>query len=97
MFFLANTDEKIIDYDPNDPNLVDEPYLDVDNPYEGLGPGRPDSFARTLLPTAGRQSPDSIGQGKSHCLRTSLLCISVLPIVVCIFRDVYDFSPSWLW
>ncbi|CAF1295395.1 unnamed protein product [Rotaria sp. Silwood1] len=57
-----STDEKIIDYDPNDPNLVDEPYLDVENPYEGLGPGRPDSIGRALLPTAGRQSPDSIGQ-----------------------------------
>jgi len=68
IYLLANTDEKIIDYDPNDPNLVDEPYLDVENPYEGLGPGRPDSFARTLLPTAGRQSPDSIGQGKTNCL-----------------------------
>lgn len=61
---LANSDEKIIDYDPNDPNLVDEPYLDVENHYEGLGPGRPDSFTRTLMPTAGRQSPDSFGQGK---------------------------------
>ncbi|CAF1082343.1 unnamed protein product [Adineta steineri] len=58
----TNTDEKIIDYDPNDPNLVDEPYLDVENPYEGLGPGRPDSIVRALMPTAGRQSPDSIGQ-----------------------------------
>ena len=59
----ANTDEKIIDYDPNDPNLVDEPYLDVENPYEGLGPGRSDMIGRALLPTGGRQSPDSIGQG----------------------------------
>jgi hypothetical protein len=58
----TNTDERIIDYDPNDPNLVDEPYLDVENPYEGLGPGRPDSIGRALMPTAGRQSPDSIGQ-----------------------------------
>ncbi|CAF1459795.1 unnamed protein product [Adineta ricciae] len=57
-----NSDEKIIDYDPNDPNLVDEPYLDVENPYEGLGPGRPDSIGRALMSTAGRQSPDSIGQ-----------------------------------
>ncbi|CAF3131004.1 unnamed protein product [Rotaria socialis] len=57
----TNTDEKIIDYDPNDPNLVDEPYLDVENPYEGLGPGRSDNIGRALLPTAGRQSPDSIG------------------------------------
>ncbi len=64
----ANTDEKIIDYDPNDPNLVDEPYLDVENPYEGLGPGRPDSIGRALMPTAGRQSPDSIGQGKTSRL-----------------------------
>lgn len=59
----TNTDERIIDYDPNDPNLVDEPYLDVENHYEGLGPGRTDSFARTLMPTAGRHSPDSFGQG----------------------------------
>ncbi len=65
VFSLVNTDEKIIDYDPNDPNLVDEPYLDVENPYEGLGPGRPDSIGRALMPTAGRQSPDSIGQGKN--------------------------------
>ncbi|CAF4295682.1 unnamed protein product [Rotaria magnacalcarata] len=57
----TNTDEKIIDYDPNDPNLVDEPYLDVENPYEGLGPGRSDNIGRAFLPTAGRQSPDSIG------------------------------------
>jgi hypothetical protein len=64
VYILVNTDEKIIDYDPNDPNLVDEPYLDVENPYEGLGPGRPDSIGRALMPTAGRQSPDSIGQGK---------------------------------
>lgn len=64
-YIPANTDEKIIDYDPNDPNLVDEPYLDVDNPYEGLGPGRPDSVSRALLQTAGRHSPDSIGHGKS--------------------------------
>lgn len=50
-------------YDPNDPNLVDEPDLDVENPYEGLGPGRPDPVSRVLMPTAGRQSPDSIGHG----------------------------------
>lgn len=70
-FFSVNTDERIIDYDPNDPNLVDEPYLDVENPYEGLGPGRPDSIGRALLPTAGRQSPDSIGQGKN---KNDLFC-----------------------
>ena len=52
-----------MDYDPNDPNLVDEPDFDVENPYEGLGPGRPDPVSRVLMPTAGRQSPDSIGQG----------------------------------
>ncbi|CAF3964945.1 unnamed protein product, partial [Rotaria sp. Silwood1] len=57
-----NTDEKSMDYDPDDPNLVDEPDLDVENPYEGLGPGRPDPVSRILMPTAGRQSPDSIGQ-----------------------------------
>ena len=73
---LANTDEKIIDYDPNDPNLVDEPYLDVDNPYEGLGPGRPDSIGRALMPTAGRHSPDSIGQGK-HRRAALSLCFHV--------------------
>ncbi|CAF0776557.1 unnamed protein product [Didymodactylos carnosus] len=55
-----SNDEQIIDYDPNDPNLVDEPYLDVENPYEGLGPGRED-IGRGLTATAGRQSPDSIG------------------------------------
>jgi hypothetical protein len=49
-----------MDYDPNDPNLVDEPDFDVENPYEGLGP---DPVSRVLMPTAGRQSPDSIGQG----------------------------------
>ena len=63
--FLVSSDEKIIDYDPNDPNLVDEPYLDVENPYEGLGAGRPDPISRLLHPTAGRQSPDSLGQGRS--------------------------------
>ncbi|CAF0751501.1 unnamed protein product [Rotaria sordida] len=57
-----NTDEKSMGYDPDDPNLVDEPDLDVENPYEGLGPGRPDPVSRVLMPTAGRQSPDSIGQ-----------------------------------
>ena len=62
-YLLANTDEKSMDYDPNDPNLVDEPDFDVENPYEGLGPGRPDPVSRVLMPTAGRQSPDSIGQG----------------------------------
>ena len=79
LIVLANTDEKIIDYDPNDPNLVDEPYLDVENPYEGLGPGRPDSIARALLPTGGRHSPDSIGQGKNThpANRALLLCLYV--------------------
>ncbi|CAF4023304.1 unnamed protein product, partial [Rotaria magnacalcarata] len=57
-----STDEKIMGYDPNDPNLVDEPDLDVENPYEGLGPGRSDPVSRVLMPTAGRHSPDSIGQ-----------------------------------
>jgi len=76
-FILANTDEKIIDYDPNDPNLVDEPYLDVENPYEGLGPGRPDSIGRALMPTAGRQSPDSIGQGKNSSLLVIIVFLSV--------------------
>ncbi|CAF1062138.1 unnamed protein product [Adineta ricciae] len=56
-----NTDERSMGYDPNDPNLVDEPDLDVENPYEGLGPGRPDPVSRVLMPTAGRQSPDSLG------------------------------------
>ncbi|CAF0821040.1 unnamed protein product [Didymodactylos carnosus] len=55
-----SNDEQIIDYDPNDPNLVDEPYLDVENPYEGLGSGRTD-IGRSLLPTLERHSPDSIG------------------------------------
>jgi hypothetical protein len=61
-------DEKIIDYDPNDQNLVDEPHLDVENPYEGLGPGRSDPISRALISTAGRQSPDSIGHGKTYQL-----------------------------
>ncbi len=85
-----------MDYDPNDPNLVDEPDLDVENPYEGLGPGRPDPVSRVLMPTAGRQSPDSIGQGMyinrffssvvvlcSHCLYMHSL--------------INSFSSSWLW
>ena len=63
LFLLVNSDEKSMGYDPNDPNLVDEPDLDVENPYEGLGPGRPDPVSRVLMPTAGRQSPDSIGHG----------------------------------
>jgi hypothetical protein len=61
-------------YDPNDPNLVDEPDLDVENPYEGLGPGRPDPVSRVLMPTAGRQSPDSIGHGNT---RFSCCCCCV--------------------
>ena len=72
----------------------------MENPYEGLGPSRPDSFGRTLLPTAGRQSPDSIGQGKSSCLRASLLAYQYFAYLFSLslyFRDVYDFSPSWLW
>ena len=72
----TNTDEKIIDYDPNDPNLVDEPYLDVENPYEGLGPGRSDMIGRALLPTGGRHSPDSIGQGTN----TTFAPLTVFPL-----------------
>ena len=61
-------------YDPNDPNLVDEPDLDVENPYEGLGPGRPDPVSRALMPTRGRQSPDSIGQGNKELYWLFLFC-----------------------
>lgn len=76
-------------YDPNDPNLVDEPDLDVENPYEGLGPGRPDPVSRVLMPTAGRHSPDSIGHGKNcflfvsfrFCL-VSLQCALSLLIII---------------
>jgi hypothetical protein len=68
-----------MDYDPNDPNLVDEPYLDVENPYEGLGPGRSDPISRVLMSTAGRQSPDSIGQGNE--LLSKLLLFAC---IVCI-------------
>ena len=50
-------------YDPNDPNLVDEPDLDVENPYEGLIASRCDPIHRALASTAGRHSPDSVGQG----------------------------------
>ncbi len=74
VFILVNTDEKSMDYDPNDPNLVDEPDLDVENPYEGLGPGRPDPVSRVLMPTAGRQSPDSIGQGNIYCFFCYYCC-----------------------
>jgi hypothetical protein len=65
-------------YDPDDPNLVDEPDLDVENPYEGLGPGRSDPVSRVLMPTAGRQSPDSIGQGNIYILLLSLLLLLLL-------------------
>ncbi len=102
---LVNSDEKIIDYDPNDPNLVDEPYLDVENPYEGLGPGRPDSIGRALMPTAGRQSPDSIGQGKIQTNKYSLvgkiafyiqINHALLSVFVCVCVCVYlsIFSPD---
>ena len=88
---LANTDERIIDYDPNDPNLVDEPYLDVENPYEGLGPGRPDSIGRALHPTAGRQSPDSIGQGKTRCF---LIIVVHMHILINVFSSPHiSFQP----
>ena len=60
---LVNNDEKIIDYDPNDPNLVDEPDLEVENPYEGLVAGRSEPISRILIPTAGRRSIESLGQG----------------------------------
>jgi len=84
IFFLANTDEKSMDYDPNDPNLVDEPDLDVENPYEGLGPGRPDPVSRVLMPTAGRQSPDSIGQGNIYSLLLLLLLLCAFIVCICI-------------
>lgn len=77
-----NPDEKIIDYDPNDPNLVDEPYLDVENPYEGLGPGRPDSIGRALMPTAGRHSPDSIGQGKCRTSDKNTIPVEIISSIV---------------
>ena len=65
-------------YDPNDPNLVDEPDLDVENPYEGLGPGRHDPVSRALMPTRGRQSPDSIGQGN-----IAYFCFVSVAVVMC--------------
>ena len=65
-------------YDPNDPNLVDEPDLDVENPYEGLGPGRPDPVSRVLMPTAGRQSPDS--NEAEYCCGTPGMLHNQLPI-----------------
>ncbi len=82
-FSLANTDEKSMDYDPNDPNLVDEPDLDVENPYEGLGPGRPDPVSRVLMPTAGRQSPDSIGQGM-YIIASFYLLFCACLVCICI-------------
>lgn len=93
-FVIVNTDEKSMGYDPNDPNLVDEPDLDVENPYEGLGPGRSDPVSRVLMPTAGRQSPDSIGHGNKSILLFYLLscvCICIL------FPLINSFSSSWLW
>ena len=96
VFILVNTDEKSMDYDPNDPNLVDEPDLDVENPYEGLGPGRPDPVSRVLMPTAGRQSPDSIGQGNIY------IAFFVIVVVICLHclhmhSLINSFSSSWLW
>ncbi len=78
---------------------MDEPYLDVENPYEGLGPGRPDSIGRALLPTAGRQSPDSIGQGKTSCFWAPLLSYQCFVYVYpsMFFSLIYYFSPSRLW
>jgi hypothetical protein len=82
-------------YDPNDPNLVDEPDLDVENPYEGLGPGRPDPVSRVLMPTAGRQSPDSIGHG----MYFNRFFSSVVLYLFCMHMHslITFFSSSWLW
>jgi len=95
MNFLVNTDEKSMGYDPNDPNLVDEPDLDVENPYEGLGPGRPDPVSRVLMPTAGRHSPDSIGHGKNRFFILLSSCFASMR-----FELAYcccSFSTTWLW
>lgn len=93
--FPVNTDEKSMGYDPNDPNLVDEPDLDVENPYEGLGPGRPDPVSRVLMPTAGRQSPDSLGHGNSlfpHSFLLLLFALCIRPLL-----KIHFFSTPWLW
>jgi hypothetical protein len=79
-FSKVSSDEKIIDYDPNDPNLVDEPDLDVENPYEGLIAGRPDPIGRILSSTAGRQSPDSLGQGRP-IVSNICICVSLSPCI----------------
>ena len=90
VLFLVNTDERSMGYDPNDPNLVDEPDLDVENPYEGLGPGRPDPVSRVLMPTAGRQSPDSLGHGNSLFDRSFLLLL--LAVCICILLKIRFFQ-----
>lgn len=96
---LVSTDEKIMGYDPDDPNLVDEPDFDVENPYEGLAPGRPDPVSRVLMPTAGRHSPDSIGQGNKSlkCFSTLIYCYVIALCLLLTHSLINHFSSSWLW